>query len=35
MSHYVIGTKFDYDIRMVEKTTILKLDILEITGKKC
>jgi uncharacterized protein len=35
MSHYVSGTGFDYDKKMIEKTTILRLDIDKISGKKC
>jgi len=34
MHHYTEGTRFDYDKIMVEKTTILRLDIQEITGKR-
>lgn len=35
MFHYTQRTGFGYDERMVEKTTILRLDVQEITGKRC
>lgn len=35
MLHYTQRTSLGYDERMVEKTTILRLDVQEITGKRC
>jgi uncharacterized protein len=35
MKHYGGEDNYLYDENMVEKTTILRLDIKEITGKKC
>ncbi len=34
MSHYTISQGFDYDEKSVERTTILRLEIQEITGKR-
>jgi hypothetical protein len=34
MSHYSEGKTFSYDERVLENTTILKLDIEEMTGKR-
>jgi hypothetical protein len=34
MSHYSDGKDFSYDERVLENTTILKLDIEEMTGKR-
>ena len=35
MSHYNGEGEYNYDESVVERTTILRLDITEITGKKC
>lgn len=35
MSHYGGDRKFTYDEKVLGKTTILRLDITEMTGKKC
>ncbi len=35
MSHYAGKKVFDYDDKVLGRTTILRLDIKEITGKKC
>ena len=34
MSHYAPGRKFDYNEKSLEKTTVLRLDILELAGKR-
>ena len=33
--HYTKRARFDYDEKIFEKTIILRLDIQEITGKRC
>jgi nitroimidazol reductase NimA-like FMN-containing flavoprotein (pyridoxamine 5'-phosphate oxidase superfamily) len=35
MAHYGGETEYQYEEKMLERTTILRLDIKEITGKKC
>ncbi len=34
MAHYSERNDFQYDKRMIEKTTVIRLDITEMTGKK-
>jgi nitroimidazol reductase NimA-like FMN-containing flavoprotein (pyridoxamine 5'-phosphate oxidase superfamily) len=35
MSHYGSEGEYFYDEKVLERTTILRLDIIEMTGKKC